>query len=342
MKVRFALILVMAILGAKTARPQEKGLFITGYVFDSKSNAALQNVNISIAGSQSGTVSNSTGYFQIRVKSLPVVLYFSYVGYEVKPLTVRIAEATGLKVYLNPENRQIGEVTITAERITNLIKDDTLNVLDYEIVADNLYLVANPYKNPESQKLYAMTLSGEVLSSCDIRKAGHMVEDPELLAIAARRFLFKDCFGEVQLLTRDTVWQILFTNSKLYLIYPVSYEDFFEEIFPVRIALDGKLVYQKTSLNRNWTYLAEAGNSDHRLLKTVCDPFGDYRYARPIDFPDGLTRAAEFIMKGSWERCVAAPVIKRQNDFFIFDFFGNSIDFFDFNGECYKSVPITF
>lgn len=342
MKLRFILFIVMVWFGGTVARTQDKGLLITGYVLDGTSHAPLSNVNISVAGTVGGTTSNLTGYFQIRVKSLPVLLYFSYVGYEVKALTIRFSEAGGIKVYLSPVTRQIGEVTITGERITNLIKGDTLNVLDYEIAGDNLYLVANPYKNPDDQKLYVMTFSGEILSNCNIRKAGHQVEDPELLAIAAQRFLYRDCFGEIQLLTRDTVWQIFFTNPKLYLIFPTGYADFFEELFPARIALDGKLVYQKTSLNRNWTYLAEEGNLEHQLLKTVCDPFGDYRYARPIDFPDGLTRAAEFIMKGSWERCVAAPVIKRQNDFLIFDFFGNSIDFFDFNGECYKSVPITF
>ncbi len=335
------MILVMAILGATTACPQEKGLFVSGYVFDSKSNAALSNVNVSIAGTLSGSSTNQNGYFSIRVQSFPVLLYFSYVGYEIKPVTIGAPSAAGIKVYLSEEVREIGEITISGERVVKLVKGDTLNIVDYEIAGNLILMVANPYKRADDQRLYATSQSGEILSSCKIPKAGRLFKDPELLAFVKTRYLFKDCFGEVQLITKDTVWQVLYTNTLLYLIYPTPFNDFFELLFPIKAEINGKLIYQETNLFQNYTYMAEKGAAPI-LLKMVFDPFGDYRYVTPIYFADGLTDGSEFQVKGSYEKSVAAPVIRRQSDIIIMDFFGNTLDFFNSDGECFRSVPIRF
>ncbi len=342
MKVRFALILVMVLLGATTACPQEKGLFVSGYVFDSKNNAALSNVNIYVTGTPSGAATNQNGYFMIRIRKFPVLLYFSYVGYETKPVTVAAPSAAGIKVYLTEEVRELGEVTITGNRIMKLVRGDTLNIVDYEIAGNLVLMIANPYKQANEQRLYAAKQSGEILSSCKIPKAGRKVEDPELLAIGKTKYLFKDCYGEVQLITQDTVWQILYTNTRLYLIYPTPYKDFFELLYPVKAEIDGKIIYQDISLFQNSTYMAEQGATEPLLLKIVFDPYGDYRYVTPIFFADGLTDGSQYAVKGSYERSVAAPVIRRQSDFIIIDFFGNTMDFFNSDGECFRSVPIRF
>ncbi|MCX6227460.1 MAG: carboxypeptidase-like regulatory domain-containing protein [Bacteroidia bacterium] len=79
-----------------------------------------------------GTTSNSDGYFNLKVKKLPAILFFSYLGYEVNQYQLKSAETNVLKIYLKPEIRKIGEVTISGDRIINLIHGDTLNIVDYE------------------------------------------------------------------------------------------------------------------------------------------------------------------------------------------------------------------
>ena len=51
------------------------------------------------------------------------------------------------------------EVTISGERIMNLFKGDTLNIIDYEISEDQIIMVANPFNVLKDQRLYLTTLN---------------------------------------------------------------------------------------------------------------------------------------------------------------------------------------
>ena len=44
------------------------------------------------------------------------------------------------------ETQEIGEVTVSAQKIAKVIRGDTLNILDYEVDGDRLILFASPYK----------------------------------------------------------------------------------------------------------------------------------------------------------------------------------------------------
>jgi len=128
---------------------------------------------------------------------------------------VKSAETNALRIYLKPETREIGEVTISGERIMNLFKADTLNIVDYEISGDQIIMIANPYKSLNDQWLYLTSVSGEILTFRKIRTAGHQVEVPESIAINTKLYLFKDCYKNIQLLTKEKVWQIFVDENNL-------------------------------------------------------------------------------------------------------------------------------
>ena len=342
MKNKILSVIWFVLLLTNSAWPQDQGTKITGYVYDIENNTPLSGVNIYIGGTQFGTTSNSDGFFNMKVKKLPVVLYFSYVGYEVKQYPVNSAEKNVLKIYLKPEIHKISEVTISGERIKNLFKGDTLNIVDYEISGDQIIMVANPYKSMDDQRLYLTSLSGEILTSQKIRNAGHEVDVPESIAIKIKLYLFKDCYRNIQLLTTDNVFQVFVNQNNLNLVYPTPFEQFMKLLFPAKAVLNNRLFYQKTTTTKNETYCIEEGDKKTRLIKTVSDPNGPYRYARPIHFLGEITDPDRLIIKGSYEKCVSAPIIQRRDDIAVFDFFGNTMDFFNSDGICQKSVRITF
>ncbi|TSA37672.1 MAG: hypothetical protein D4R64_05625, partial [Porphyromonadaceae bacterium] len=128
------------------------------------------------------------------------------------------------------------------------------------------------------------------------------------------------------------------------LVFPSQFDDFMSLLFPVKAALNDRLFFQKTTLTKNETCFIEEGERNYKLIKTVSDPYGSYRYARPIYFLESvpLTPPGKFIIKASYEKCVSAPVIQRSDDIAVFDFFCNSIEFFNADGVAVKSVPISF
>jgi hypothetical protein len=337
---------VIALGFVLSALSQNKSQNISGYVYDNGNNAPLIGVNIYIGGTQTGTTTNSDGFFSLKIKKFPVQLFFSYLGYELTQYMVKSEEINSLRIFLKPEIHEIGEVTISGERIIKLIKGDTLNIVDYEISDDQVILLANPYKVINDQRLYLTTLSGEILSDRKIRNAGHPVKVSESLAVRTDLYLFKDCFRNIHLLTSDKVWQVFVHENNLYLIYPSHFDDFMSLLYPVKAALHDRLVLQKATQEKNETFLIAEGWTEYQLIKTVSDPAGPYRYAKPIDFlesrPWPVASASEFISKGSYQKCVTAPVIQRSEDIAVFDFFDNTIDFFNAEGALVKSVPITF
>ncbi|GAA4414365.1 SusC/RagA family TonB-linked outer membrane protein [Nibrella viscosa] len=87
---------------------------VSGKVSDEK-GAGLPGVSILIKGTQRGTSTNAQGAFQLEVpdeNSASTVLVFSFVGFESKEVTV--GNQSVFNVSLNPENKALEEVVVTA------------------------------------------------------------------------------------------------------------------------------------------------------------------------------------------------------------------------------------
>ena len=57
---------------------------IKGTVYDQKSRETLIGANVIIPNSGKGTMTDFDGFFQMKVKSLPVVIEVSFIGFEKK------------------------------------------------------------------------------------------------------------------------------------------------------------------------------------------------------------------------------------------------------------------
>jgi len=316
----FAALLILLMVSPFSVICQETDFSVTGRVIDNSTQQILSGVNISVAGSRMGTVTNQEGSFNIQLTNMPSVLYFSHIGYAIQVIQIDKNSSKDIVVNLQPETIEFNEITISSERIQKVTRGDSLYVADYEIIGDRMVLIAYPYKRPRLQRLYLANLTGDIISIRDIKHAGKEIQYPEK-PFPIRSYFFKDCFNQVHLLTKDRVWQILVRQDEVFCLYPTRYEDFLGYLFPMKVELNGNLFYQVSTRVDNETCVIHS-NSEKSSLKVVHDSIGASRYM--------------------FARNVSAPIIRKDSTIAIFDFFDNHIELFDSDGVSKTRIPIRF
>lgn len=299
---------------------QNKINSITGYVYDSESKQNLVNVNIYTAGKPGGAVTNKDGYFKFELTILPAYIYFSHIGYKTKQILIEKFSKKDLRIYLDPDIREIEEVVVSGEKIVRLFKKEDLYILDYEIQGNYLIFLANVKKNPRNSRLYLASLSGDTISSRKIQNPGNSYQD--IIGITHNIHLFKDCFGEVHICTKDKVWQIFIKEEKLWLIYPSTFPEFYGYLLPMKTFIGEKYYYQIANTTMVNTYYDKKGNSNRVKISTVTGPPSRSSMLRP--------------------RLQKTPFFNLNDNIVLFNFHDNQIEFFSKEDKLVKVTPISF
>ncbi|TSA37814.1 MAG: carboxypeptidase-like regulatory domain-containing protein [Porphyromonadaceae bacterium] len=294
---------------------------VTGFVYDSLGMAPLAYVNISVAGTKRGATTNRDGFFKINIATNQTVLYFSYMGYGVRECSVYESTKMPLTIYMTPEIRKIGEVTVKNSRFRNILEGDSLKVLDYEIWNDRLLVLAQSAGDSLKQRIYLTSLGGYIYSYRNLKDIGKSIKFPEDPS-PKKIYLFTDTYGEVQLLAKTRVWQIYLRDNKIFLLYPSKYEDCANNLFPIKCRLNDKLFYQESNEKYNGTFFTVRGTDSIKRVKLISDEFGKIRYLR--------------------QRSVAVPLIVYNQQVVLFNFFQNEMEFFNERGRSVKTIPTLF
>src|SRR6185436_16464690 len=94
---------------------------ISGKVTDQEKNLPLSDVSVQIKGTVTGTVTNSTGNFVLRTKTLlPFTLVFSSIGFKPQELEVKTL-GSNFQVALSTQTVLGNEVVVTASRVAESI-----------------------------------------------------------------------------------------------------------------------------------------------------------------------------------------------------------------------------
>ena len=111
-------ILVISLFWAEAVFGQD-GASISGFVKDATSGETLLLANIILAGTQTGTATNNSGYYTMTgLEPGEYGVYCSYIGYREQHIEVTLASNQRLRldIELDPEGYIFDELTITAER----------------------------------------------------------------------------------------------------------------------------------------------------------------------------------------------------------------------------------
>jgi len=316
--------LLLVLLAIHSTLPAQNRKYpVSGSVADAVTGQPMSNVNISIVGTSRGGTTNQAGEFSLNLARIPSILYFSHVGYSINSYRVEKTGEKNIRILLEPETQAIEEVTITAEqKIAKVIHGDTLNILDYEIDGDRLIIFASPYRNQADLRIYLTNLQGDTLDYVKVKKAGKQIKYPENMS-SQTEFLLRDFTGQVNYLDRECAHEVRHAFDKLSFGYDTPYPDFIGRVFPMKCEMAGKLVFQVSTSTENYTWYFGRGSIEAKLVKVVKDKYGADRYIRT-------------------SKCVSAPIFRKGDELYIFDFFRGHIEVFDLDLNPVKKIPISF
>ncbi|KAA6299878.1 MAG: TonB-dependent receptor SusC, partial [Candidatus Ordinivivax streblomastigis] len=117
---------------------QQNSLSIRGQVLDKKTNEPLIGANVSIANDKAGTVSDTEGKFVLSLKSFPVTISVSYLGYQTSRISVEENSRT-VTVFLLEDASILNEVVIVGygtqrrKELTGAISTVSKAQLEYNV-----------------------------------------------------------------------------------------------------------------------------------------------------------------------------------------------------------------
>ena len=203
--------LLLMLLDAPVADGQQRYHFFYGKILEQGTGKPLPDVNLTIARSHMGTATDKHGAFSFYTDSLPAALVVSYVGFETKIILLD-ETSYSLSLYLNRQARELQEVEIKADANESFFRDEHYAVLDYETDSSLVYLLI--YRERLSRaELICKTLTGDTAA-----KSAPLIFTPTKL--------FKDCLGNLHVLSHDSGYQVFREGNRLHLIHPVSLRKF--------------------------------------------------------------------------------------------------------------------
>jgi hypothetical protein len=206
--------------------------FYYGKVLDGMTKAGIPDVNLSVAGSRVGTVTDNKGNFSFFIDSIPATLVVSCVGFKTK--TIQLDETSfSLTLYLSLEVQELQEVEIKASVHEAFFKDDHYAVLDYEIDSNLVYLLIFRQRVSSAELICKNT-------------AGDTIAQSKPLNFNPVR-LFKDCLGILHILGHDTGFQVFRNEKELDFLYPINLRKFDHVLKNCVAATPNILFFQKST-----------------------------------------------------------------------------------------------
>lgn len=106
------LLAIFLLAGVSTA---QQLYYLRGSVSDISSGDSLSAANIRILGSSRGTMTNSVGFYSLRIETGSQIVVYSYLGYEPDTLRIDSDRDTVYHARLRPSPLQFPEVVVLAE-----------------------------------------------------------------------------------------------------------------------------------------------------------------------------------------------------------------------------------
>jgi len=325
----FRIIALLVLLSGFTSITLGQYNFYYGTVLDVLTKAGIPDVNLSIAGSRVGTVTDKKGAFSFFIDSIPATLIVSCVGFEAKTILLD-KTSFSLTLYLNHEVTELQEVEIKAREYEAFYKDSHYSVLDYEIDSNLTYLLIFRQGVP-GVELLCKNFNGDTVAT-------------SLTLYFKPIRLFKDCLGNLHVLGHDSGFQVFRQERWLHLIHPVKLRKFDNVLKNCVAATPEILFYQKImshglgveyfGINRK-TYLKQAVSQvkDENKLKMMRRNADDAALLMRASHPDSRD---EFVTWNYVHKILYRPIktalYKIGNFICIFNTPERQMEFYDLGG----------
>ena len=113
MKPLAAIVLLLLLIFPSVLFAQK--VVVGGHVRDAASGEVLIGANVAILETGAGTVTNTYGYYALRLDPGFYTLVYSYMGYDTQRQAIRLGEDMEINISLQEGAKELQEVTVTAE-----------------------------------------------------------------------------------------------------------------------------------------------------------------------------------------------------------------------------------
>lgn len=151
-------LVALLIANILTIAAYAQDITVSGNVRNSNTKEAAGAVSVTVKGSSAGTFTDDKGNFKITVKSLPVTLLISSVGYEMQEVTVTSASKP-LDIAFKPSSALGQEIVVSANRVPQKIMESPVSIERISSAAIRTAPAANFYDVVTSLKGVDVTTS---------------------------------------------------------------------------------------------------------------------------------------------------------------------------------------
>ena len=248
-KLLFTLIL-LGFIGVSAFAQKNVAFKLEGVVVNEK-NECVEGVGVYDSQNKLLSISDANGVFRVNLKS-SATLVFSHVSYDRKTVQMdsKQLQADEKGVYktivtLNSKVENIHEVTVTANAPHLAYDNEIVWVIDYLVGADGIYAITSTGTN---STLLHLSFEQDTISQCPL----------------ARKYeeLYRDVFGNVQVLSADSIYQIYCDGKDLHLLYGNDIDRYNKMLKPIVAATDSVIVQQNyMMLNQYIVYVVANKNT---------------------------------------------------------------------------------
>lgn len=247
-----------------------QGFTLSGRVVDETTQTPLVGATVKANGAFNGAVTDGEGFFTLKLTINRAVVEVTYLGYEKRVVSVS-PDAPFVKIAMAEQDVNIGEVTIVADRIERVFKDNTLHLFDYGFSGDNLIVIQ-----------YNRELKRAVLALVDGRDS---IIDTDLGPEAPGQ-LVQDCLGNLHALGKDYACQLWVDKGEIQM-YIDPRADFEKLVAPCVGNIGEHYYFDQYRYNSQiLTHYAYNGQSeewftvdevsDKKKMHAMLDPLGIY------------------------------------------------------------------
>jgi hypothetical protein len=226
--------IVLVCLCVAATLPAQTSYTVSGKVVDAANQAPLAFSAVMLKGSFTSTETNAAGEFTITVNDKNHTLIIFQYGYDTKEQMVSAAEQKDLLISLQAKAYNLTEIVVRDKRTDTLQAGNHTEYLSFEFY-DN-FLVALVNKGRRYNMVQLLDESGKVIREYKAPEGVHA--------------LFKDCLGNVQLLSADSSYQFYYNYEMIELLKPYSLELFARTLRPCQ-CISGDTYYFKEVTYKN-------------------------------------------------------------------------------------------
>jgi len=297
---------------------------LKGNVLNGKTGDPIENVNLKIRNSPSGTATDGLGTFKLTVKELPATIEVSCLGFGSISIELTKMVSTPVEIILQPTVQNLEGIVITDKKAIPVYQDKNYSVLDYELSGDNILLLVFRYQLKKSE-LLMLTRWGDTLARSVL---------PDLPPTK----LYKDPLCNVHYFSKNgNAYQCYYNEplKQIQFIYKYSIDTVLKTFATMRFRMNDRLFFLEEApdgfASRIGYYDNESGKTYLQMAdngKIARDYYSDLNSflepKRPEDIynAEANMRAFELFYKPRFN----AQIVKKEADrFAIFNFTNDSL-----------------